>query len=70
MIAVADLIRFEAAHPETGRRKERAIRDELALTPARYFQLLGRAIDTRAALEVDPMLVHRLQRMRERSLRR
>lgn len=45
--------------------KEEAIRAELALTPTRYYQLLGRVIDTGAALEYDPMLVKRLRRMRD-----
>jgi hypothetical protein len=45
--------------------KEEAIRAELGIAPARYYQLLGRLIDTAEALEHDPMLVRRLRRMRE-----
>lgn len=45
--------------------KEEAIRSELGVSPARYYQLLGRVIDTAPALEYDPMLVKRLRRMRE-----
>jgi hypothetical protein len=45
--------------------KEEAIRLELQLAPARYYQLLGRLIDTADALEHDPMLVKRLQRIRD-----
>ena len=44
---------------------EEAIKAELALSPARYYQLLGRLIDTGPALEHDPMLVKRLRRMRD-----
>jgi len=45
--------------------KEEAIRTELGLSPARYYQLLGRLIDTVEALEHDPMLVKRLRRVRD-----
>lgn len=45
--------------------KEEAIRAEFALTPARYYQLLGRLIETPEALEHDPMLVRRLRRRRD-----
>ncbi|WP_136586623.1 DUF3263 domain-containing protein [Microbacterium hydrothermale] len=45
--------------------KEEAIRAEFGLTPARYYQLLGRLIDTPEALAHDPMLVRRLRRRRD-----
>jgi hypothetical protein len=45
--------------------KEEAIRLELELAPARYYQLLGRLIETADALEHDPMLVKRLRRIRD-----
>ena len=45
--------------------KEEAIRAELGLAPARYYQLLGRLIDTTDAQEHDPMLVKRLRRLRD-----
>ena len=45
--------------------KEEAIRAEFGLTPARYYQVLGRLIDTPDALEHDPMLVRRLRRRRD-----
>jgi hypothetical protein len=45
--------------------KEEAIRAELGLAPARYYQLLGRLIETEAALAYDPMLVKRLRRVRD-----
>ncbi|MEV8266991.1 DUF3263 domain-containing protein [Microbacterium sp. NPDC076911] len=48
--------------------KEEAIRAELALSPARYYQLLGRLIDTVPAQEFDPMLVKRLRRQRDTRL--
>lgn len=45
--------------------KEEAIRAELDLSPARYYQLLGRLIDTADAQAHDPMLVKRLRRLRD-----
>lgn len=50
--------------------KEEAIRSELDLAPARYYQLLGRLIDTIPAQEYDPMLVKRLRRQRDTRLQR
>jgi hypothetical protein len=60
--------RFEGA-------KQQAVRDRFGLSPVRYYQLLNALIDTQAALEHDPVLVHRLQdlrdaRTRQRSVRR
>jgi hypothetical protein len=45
--------------------KEQAIREEFGLSAARYYQLLGALIDSPAALHHDPMLVKRLQRLRD-----
>jgi hypothetical protein len=44
--------------------KERAIRERLGLSAARYYHLLNRLIDTPEALHYDPMLVKRLRRLR------
>ncbi len=60
-----DLLDFESRWVRHGAAKEEAVRAELALTPARYYQLLGRLIDDADALAYDPMLVHRLRRVRE-----
>lgn len=67
MPAVADLLAFEDAHRGHMPRKEEQIRRELGISPARYYQLLNRAIDTREALELDPILVRRLRASREES---
>ncbi|GAB3801455.1 hypothetical protein GCM10028798_17430 [Humibacter antri] len=48
--------------------KEQAIRDQFGLSAARYYQVLGRVIDSPAALVHDPMLVRRLQRVRDARL--
>lgn len=45
--------------------KEDAIRQKFEISPARYYQLLGRLIDSHAALAYDPLLVKRLQRLRD-----
>lgn len=59
------LLEFEAEWRRHAGAKEEAIRAELGLSPARYYQLLGRLIDTVDALEHDPMLVKRLRRVRD-----
>ena len=45
--------------------KAEAVRAEFGLSAARYYRLLGELIDSPAALRHDPMLVKRLQRLRE-----
>jgi hypothetical protein len=45
--------------------KEQAIRAEFGLSAARYYQVLGALLDSPLALAHDPMLVKRLQRMRD-----
>jgi hypothetical protein len=59
------ILDFEAEWKRHAGAKEEAIRSELGLSPARYYQLLGRLIDELAALEYDPMLVKRLRRIRD-----
>ncbi|MDI9889993.1 DUF3263 domain-containing protein [Microbacterium sp. IEGM 1404] len=62
MPTTIDLLDFEEAWPRWSGRKDEAIRARFEIPPARYFQLLGRAIQTREALEARPMLVNRLRR--------
>lgn len=45
--------------------QDEAIRARFDVTPARYFQILNREVETREALEARPMLVRRLRRQRE-----
>lgn len=59
------LLAFEARWIGHTGAKEEAIRVDLRLTPARYYQLLGRLIDSQAALAHDPLLVARLRRIRD-----
>ncbi|WP_101848574.1 DUF3263 domain-containing protein [Zhihengliuella sp. ISTPL4] len=59
------ILALEAAWPRHGGMKEEAIRARLGMSAARYYQLLGRLIDSEAALAFDPMLVRRLRRLRD-----
>ena len=59
------ILAFEAEWRRHAGAKEEAIRAELDLSPARYYQLLGRLLDTAEAQEHDPMLVKRLRRLRD-----
>ncbi|MBN0045046.1 DUF3263 domain-containing protein [Streptomyces actuosus] len=45
--------------------KERAVREELGLSPVRYYQLLNALLDDERALAHDPVTVNRLRRVRE-----
>jgi hypothetical protein len=45
--------------------KESAIRAEFGLSAARYYQVLDALIDSPIALRTDPILVRRLQRLRD-----
>ncbi len=44
--------------------KEQAIRELFDMSATRYYQVLNALIDRQDALELDPMLVKRLRRMR------
>ncbi|MFJ2739293.1 DUF3263 domain-containing protein [Streptomyces sp. NPDC087440] len=51
--------------------KERAIREQLGISPTRYYQLLNALLDDSRAWEHDPSTVKRLRRVRdERRARR
>lgn len=63
------ILAFEARWPRHVGAKEQAIREQLGLTPARYYQLLDRLLDGEAALRHDPLLVGRLRRMRDAATR-
>lgn len=59
------LLAFEAEWRRHGGAKEEAIRARFDIPPARYYQLLGRLIDTEDALVHDPLLIRRLRRLRD-----
>ncbi|MER5973908.1 DUF3263 domain-containing protein [Streptomyces sp. NPDC001922] len=45
--------------------KERAVREQLGMSPTRYYQLLNALLDDPRALAHDPVTVNRLRRVRE-----
>ncbi|MEU9124336.1 DUF3263 domain-containing protein [Streptomyces sp. NPDC048506] len=45
--------------------KERAIREQLGISPTRYYQLLNALLDDPRALAHDPVTINRLRRIRE-----
>jgi len=49
--------------------KESGIREQLDLSPTRYYQLLGDLLDSPDALAYDPLVVRRLRRIRDRRRR-
>ena len=59
------ILALETAWPRHGGAKEEVIRAQLGMSAARYYQLLGRLIDSDVAVEYDPMLIGRLRRIRE-----
>jgi hypothetical protein len=58
------ILDFERGWWQRSGSKDRSIRTELDLSPARYYQLLNDLIDAPEALRYDPMLVRRLRRLR------
>lgn len=63
------LLDFEQRYEGRPGGKDAAIRTTLGLSPARYYQLLFALIEEPAALRHDPLLVRRLQRLRDSRLR-
>lgn len=59
------ILAMEIAWPRHSSAKEQAIRAQLGMSAARYYQLVGRLIESDAALAYDPMLVRRLRRLRD-----
>ncbi|GAA1060228.1 DUF3263 domain-containing protein [Agromyces bracchium] len=59
------ILAFESRSWRDPARKADAIREELGLSAARYYRLLGTLVDSPAALRFDPMLIGRLQRQRD-----
>jgi hypothetical protein len=69
---VAAVIRFERSWANRRRDDGRylvAVREAFGMSVTRYTQVLNAALDTREALEVDPVTVNRLRRLRERHQR-
>lgn len=58
------VLAFEARGWQRPGTKERAVREQLGLSPTRYYQLLGALLDDPAALRHDPVTVNRLRERR------
>lgn len=64
--SIPQLLDFAAAHPVVRGEVENQIRSALGITPARYFQLLGRAAASLEGQAYDPITAHReLRRLEE-----
>ncbi|MFJ8312170.1 MULTISPECIES: DUF3263 domain-containing protein [unclassified Streptomyces] len=59
------VLRMEGRPWPTPGAKERAIREELGISPTRYYQLLNALLDDTRALAHDPVTVNRLRRVRD-----
>jgi hypothetical protein len=57
------ILEFENQFWRTAEAKEDAIREQLGLTPVRYYTRLCQLLHSQAALAHDPVLVNRLRRI-------
>ena len=64
--AILDFERSWWAEPGS---KEAGIRRRFALSPSRYYELLRTLLDSPDAAAYDPLVVHRLRRVRSRRRR-
>jgi len=60
------ILDFESSCRLRGWAKEEQIRQTLGMSPARYYQLLVRMLDSVDAQAYDPLLMGRLRRLRDR----
>ncbi|QDZ41885.1 DUF3263 domain-containing protein [Corynebacterium sp. sy039] len=65
-----ELIEYENTAPRTITKKEESIRQELGISPVRYYQLLNRALEQPEVMEHYPVLASRLRRKRDRRAQR
>jgi len=69
MATVAQLLAIEARHPGNTHEKWQAIKDELGVSPVRYYLDLVRMLNDEQqlaeALRTDPTTTNRLLRMRD-----
>jgi IS4 transposase len=59
------LLAFERSWADRVGNREGAIRAEFGVSSARYYQMLYALIDSPIAVRHDPLLVRRLQRLRD-----
>jgi len=65
-----EILAFERRWWQHAGAKEEAIRRELGLRPADYYQALSRLLDDPAALDAEPALIDQLRRLRATRHRR
>ncbi|HEX8931232.1 MAG TPA: DUF3263 domain-containing protein [Actinomycetota bacterium] len=65
-----ELLAFERRWWQHAGAKEEAIRRDLGMRPADYYQALSRLLDDPAALAADPALIDQLRRLRATRHRR
>jgi Protein of unknown function (DUF3263). len=59
------VLAFERDWADRVGNREAAIREEFGVSPARYYQMLYALIESPLAVRHDPLLVRRLQRLRD-----
>lgn len=59
------ILALESEWPAHTSGKEEAIRERLGIEPARFYQLLGRLVDDPSARAHSPLLIGRLDRLRD-----
>ena len=59
-----EILEFERQWWKYAGAKEQAIRDLFDMSATRYYQILNGLIDQPGAMELDPLLIKRLRRMR------
>lgn len=59
------ILDFEREWTHHRQPRDEAVRERFGLSTTRYYQVLNAVIDSPAAIAYDPMLVRRLQRVRE-----
>ena len=63
------IIEFERTWWSEDASKESIIRERFELSTTRYYELLGELIDSDEAYEIDPLVIRRLRRLRDRRRR-
>ncbi len=64
-----EILDFEGSWWKEGGPKEVRIREQLQVSPSRYYALLQELMESAEAMEHSPLVVRRMRRMRERRRR-
>lgn len=63
------ILKLEKQYPKYGGAKDHEIRERFDMSATSYFQILNTLIDDPEAAWLEPVLVNRLRRIRDRSTR-